>query len=194
MAMTTPDPRQEPKARADADGIDWPSVLAEHDRWLRTVVCARVSEPQAIDDVMQEVSLAAVRQHAPLDDPAKVGAWLYRLAVRYSLLYRRKQGRRRKLIDRYAERYRPSEADTRQVDPLGWLLAKERHVQVRKAMSRLARRDAEILLLKYTEDWSYRALAEHLGITESAVETRLHRARQRLRAELAAINLTPAEI
>ena len=36
-------------------------------------------------------------------------------------------------------------------------------------------------MLKYTEDWSYRALAEHLGISESAVETRLHRARGRLR-------------
>ena len=111
MAMTMPNPRPEPEARAGAASIDWPSVLAEHGHWLRTVICARLGEPQAIDEVMQEVSLAAVRQHAPLSDPAKVGAWLYRLAVRQSLLYRRKQGRRRKLIDRYAQRYRPSEAD-----------------------------------------------------------------------------------
>jgi RNA polymerase sigma-70 factor (ECF subfamily) len=46
----------------------------------------------------------------------------------------------------------------------------------------LSPRDAEILLLKYTEDWSYRELAAHLGISESAVEARLHRARGRLRA------------
>ena len=61
-------------------------------------------------------------------------------------------------------------------------------------MSRLPKRDAEILMLKYTEDWSYRALAEHLGISESAVETRLHRARQRLRTELAALDVTPADV
>jgi RNA polymerase sigma-70 factor (ECF subfamily) len=148
-----------------------------------------VGEPQAIDEVMQDVSLAAVRQHAPLTDPAKVGAWLYRLAVRHSLLYRRKQGRRRKLIDRYAQRYRPSEADNRQADPLDWLLNEERRSLVRAAMARLPKRDAEILLLKYTEDWSYRALAEHLGASESAVETRLHRARQRLRTQLVAIDV-----
>jgi RNA polymerase sigma-70 factor (ECF subfamily) len=47
-------------------------------------------------------------------------------------------------------------------------------------------KDAELLLLKYTEDWSYHELAAHLGISHSAVETRLHRARQRLRAELIA--------
>jgi len=192
MAMTMPDPRRQPPAGADRASIDWPRVLVEHERWLRTVVCARVGEPQAIDEVMQEMSLAAVRQHAPLDDAAKVAPWLYRLAVRYSLLYRRKQGRRRKLIDRYVERYRPSETDAREMDPLGWLLAEERRAQVRAAMARLPKRDAEILLLKYSEDWSYRTLAEHLGVSESAVETRLHRARARLRTELAAVNVTSA--
>ena len=102
MAMKTPNPRQHSEVATNAAGIDWPSVLAEHERWLRTVVCARLGEPQAIDEVMQEVSLAAIRQRAPISDPAKVGAWLYRLAVRHSLLHRRKQGRKRKLIDRYA--------------------------------------------------------------------------------------------
>jgi RNA polymerase sigma factor (sigma-70 family) len=194
MAMTKPNPRREPEATAAAASIDWPSALAEHERWLRTVICARVGEPQAIDEVMQDVSLAAVRQHAPLTDPAKVGAWLYRLAVRHSLLYRRKQGRRRKLIDHYAQRNRPSEADNRQADPLDWLLAEERRTQVRAAMSRLPKRAAEILMLKYTENWSYRAMAAHLGIPESALETRLHRARQRLRTELAALSVTPADV
>jgi RNA polymerase sigma-70 factor (ECF subfamily) len=194
MAMTTPNPSPQRRAGTDAASIDWPSVLAEHDRWLRSVVCARVGEPQAIDEVMQEVSLAAVRQHAPLTDSAKVAPWLYRLAVRQSLLYRRRQGRKRKLVDRYAQRFQPTESDNRQSDPLDWLLAKESRSQVRAALSRLAQRDAEILLLKYTEDWSYRSLAEHLGVSESAVETRLHRARQRLRAELAVMNLTPADV
>ena len=113
--------------------------------------------------------------------------------MRQTLLYRRKQGRRRKLIDRYAQRNRPTEADGGQTDPLGWLLAEERGVRVRAAMARLSRRDAEILMLKYTEDWDYHALAEHLGVSHSALETRLHRARQRLRTELTALGVTPAE-
>jgi RNA polymerase sigma factor (sigma-70 family) len=194
MATDMPNPRRQPEAEAAAARIDWPSVLAEHERWLRAVVYARVGEPQAVDEVMQEVSLAAVRQHAPVSDLTKVAPWLYRLAVRHSLLYRRKQGRRRKLIDRYADRYQPSEADSRSPDPLAWLLAEERSAQVRAAVAKLSRADAEILLLKYTEDWSYKALAEHLGVRESAVETRLHRARHRLRTELAALDVTPADV
>ena len=125
--------------------IDWPAALATNDRWLRTVVYARVGEPQAVDEVMQEVSLAAVRQRAPIADAEKVAPWLYRLAVTQSLLYRRKQGRRRKLIDGYARRGRPAYRD-RQPDPLDWLLTEERREQVRRSLARLPGRDAEILL------------------------------------------------
>jgi RNA polymerase sigma factor (sigma-70 family) len=165
----------------------------EHDRWLRTVIYARVGDPQAVDEVLQEVALAAVRQQAPLADASKVAPWLYRLAVTQSLLYRRKQGRRRKLVDRYAQENRPGPEDHRESDPLGWLLAEERRELIRRAIRRVPRRDAEILLLKYTEDWSYRELAGRMGISESAVQARLHRARSRLRSELAALNVIEIE-
>ena len=163
--------------------VDWHVALSANDRWLRTVVLARVRHVHAVDEVMQEVALAAVRQSAPLQDPGKVAPWLYRLAVTQALLYRRKQGRREKLVDRYARRAaRP--AGTTQADPLEWLLAAERRQFVHQALGQLPLRDREILLLKYTQDWTYRQLAEHMGISAAAVESRLHRARQRLRAAL----------
>ncbi len=166
--------------------IDWQAALAEHQRWLRSVLLARLGEPQAVDDVMQEVALAAVEQRAPLADRSKVAPWLYRLAVTQALLYRRRMGRRRKLTTNYAERVRPSEGDSRTRDPLEWLLDDERQSLVRQALGRLPARDAEILLLKYGEDWSYHEIAARLGIGHSAVEARLHRARRRLRDELMA--------
>jgi RNA polymerase sigma factor (sigma-70 family) len=170
--------------------IDWQAALAQHDRWLRTVVLARVREPQAVDEVMQEVALAAVRQAAPIADAQKVAPWLYRLAVRQSLLYRRKCGRRRRLVNRYADTAAYGDRGRPPVlDPVGWLIAQERHGLVRKALSRLQSRDAEILLLKYTEGWNYHQIADHLGISHAAVEARLHRARARLRQELAALDV-----
>jgi len=174
---------------------NWEEALRENQRWLRCVILARVGEPQAVDEVFQEVSLAAVSQRAPLADPSKVGPWLYQLAVRQSLMYRRKAGRRRKLVDRYVERLPGGDGrdgDGRAEDPLAWLLADERRKLVRQALASLARRDAEILLLKYTEDWSYIQLAEHLGIGHSAIEARLHRARQRLRSELVQLEVVEA--
>jgi RNA polymerase sigma factor (sigma-70 family) len=168
--------------------IDWQAALSQHDRWLRTVVLARTGEPQAVDEVMQEVALAAVAQRAPLHDPAKVAPWLYQLAVRQSLLYRRKRGRARKLTDQYAERVRPGEGNGA-VDPLDWLLTAERRQLVRAALRTLPEADAEILLLKYTEGWNYHQIAAHLDMSHSAVEAKLHRARKKLRGMLAGMQV-----
>src|SRR5229473_3424173 len=75
--------------------IDWGTCLTEHQGWLRSVILARTGEPQAVDEVWQEVSLAAVRQASPLHDAASAPAWLYRLAVVQSIRYRRQQARQR---------------------------------------------------------------------------------------------------
>jgi RNA polymerase sigma factor (sigma-70 family) len=159
--------------------IDWPATLAQHDRWLRTALFARLGQRQAVDEVMQEVALAAAALRTPLDDPSRAGAWLYRVAIRQAMLYRRRSGRRQKLLDGYAQIWIDDPPTV--PDPLAVLLLEERRRLIRSALVTLARRDAEILLLKYTEDWSSRDLARHLGVGESCIEARLHRARGRLR-------------
>lgn len=165
--------------------IDWQRELERHDRWLRSVAWSRLRSTLAVDEVMQEVALAAVRQQAPIADANRVGAWLHRLAVTHSLLYRRRMGRQRRLEQRFAQRLMGEE--NTDVDPLGYLLSQERRAMVRRAMAMLAPRDAELLLLKYVESFSYQKMSAVLEISEAAVESRLHRARQKLRTALAAI-------
>ncbi len=166
------------------DCIDWEQALREHGSWLRSVVAARLGEPQAVEDVLQNVALAAAKG-GPEDLPhEKVAPWLYQVAVRQSLMYRRTAGRRRKLVNRYVEKKQPKESDSREADPLSWLLAEERATRIQASLGRLHRRDREILMLKYEQGWSYHEIADRLGVTHSAVEARLHRARKRLRHEL----------
>ena len=74
------------------------------------------------------------------------------------------------------------------------LMRRERLELTRAALSRLPPRDAEILLLKYGERWSYRQIAERLGVTEKAVDCRLLRARAQLRSELALLGIVGDDI
>jgi RNA polymerase sigma factor (sigma-70 family) len=173
-------------SRGDSGGqfVDWPAELDRHGRWLRTVALARVGESAAADDVMQEVSMTALEKGHQLRDSTRVAGWLYRLVVVSALQYRRRLGRRKKLLDRYATRQPSADGLAREPDPLGWLLADERKTMVQQALAKLPPRDVEIMLLKYSEDWSYQQLAEHLGLSVSAVEARLHRARQKMRQVL----------
>src|ERR1700754_3597783 len=136
--------------------LEWTSVLQSHRGWLRSVVAARVTESDGVEEVWQEICLAAVRQAAPLLDPARVGPWLYRLAVRQSLMYRRGKGRERKRLVVAADRQRATEVVP--ADPLHWLLTEERREHVRVALRRLPPCEAQLLLLKYVDNWSYRKM------------------------------------
>ena len=66
-------------------------------------------------------------------------------------------------------------------DALDWLLRDERSSLVRDAVDRLPELDAQVLLLKYEHDYNYTQIAERLGISRSAVQSRLHRARRKKR-------------
>jgi RNA polymerase sigma-70 factor (ECF subfamily) len=68
-------------------------------------------------------------------------------------------------------------------------LTAERRQLIRTALRTLPEADAEILLLKYTEGWNYHQIAAHLDMSHSAVEAKLHRARQKLRGALAALHV-----
>jgi RNA polymerase sigma-70 factor (ECF subfamily) len=150
---------------------------------LRKIILARTGEMQAVDEVFQQVALAAVEQKAPLADPAKIAPWLHRIAVIHSARFRRKLGRERRTLQGFT-RNQMSLGTGTVGDVLGWLVVRERHEQTREALARLDGADREFLLLKYSERWSYQEIAERLGITPKAVDARLVRARARLRNEL----------
>ncbi len=162
---------------------DWHSAWSEHERWLRAVVYARLRDREATDEVMQNVAVAAASQSDP-GGVRNLGPWLYRVAVRQCILFRRQCGRRRKLLENYARHQESRDHRSPDPDPLSWLLSGERRDMVRQALMTLPGRDMEILLLKYGENWSYQQIAQRLAVSQSAVEARLHRARARLRSAI----------
>ena len=169
----------------NSGAIDWDAELQTHNGWLRSVVAARIGERQAIDEVMQEIALAAVGATSPPRELSKVAPWLYQVAVRQTMLYRRQLGRARQLF----ANYRQSVTNEQNADPLDWLIADEQDQLVREALQSLPQRDREVLLLKYGQNWSYREIAQHLGATTNAIEARLHRARRRLREQLSRLEV-----
>lgn len=181
-------PRPVPEG-ADPIGPDWAVLLAAHEGWLRKVILVRTGEAQAVDEVFQRVALAAVEQAAPLADEARAGPWLHRLAVIQSARYRRKLGRERKAL-RTISGHAPHLGNGYAQSALGWLLDRERHERTQRALARVPAGDAEVLMLKYGERWSYRQIAARLGITEKAVDARLMRARGRLRRELEELGIS----
>jgi len=165
--------------------VDWNEALKENEGWMKSVIARQVGESEGVEEVFQDVALAVARQRSPLRDVAKLGAWLYRLTIFQSAMYRRKTGRRRKLVKGYEERIDPSTGFSDRTEPLDWLLCRERRELVEKSLLQLQPEDRKILLLKYRDDKNYQEIAKELRASVSAVQARLHRARARLREGLA---------
>jgi RNA polymerase sigma-70 factor (ECF subfamily) len=163
-------------------------AVADHEHWLRSVIAARLPNREAVDEVLQEVALAAARAARPPMDPTGYAPWLYRVAVRQVVLYRRRHARQTKLLEGFARNGQPAATSAGFEDPLQWLLSAERHQQVRHALGQLGDRDRQILLMKYAHRLSYSQIARRLGSSDSAIESRLHRARGSLRRCLARIS------
>jgi RNA polymerase sigma-70 factor (ECF subfamily) len=164
--------------------IDWTEQLATHRRWLESVVRCRLGDGYDPEDVMQDVALAVLPHPNPPESPEQVAPWLYRLTLRKVINVRRSLGRRRRMHQRVLEQAPSRDTAATGADASSWLLKQELGESIERALAQLAPEDREILTLKYTEDWSYRQLSQHLGITEKTVEYRLLRARKNLASHL----------
>jgi RNA polymerase sigma-70 factor (ECF subfamily) len=173
--------------KSAALAVQWQAVWQEHAGWLRTVLRARVQDESAADDLLQAVSVAAWTRQEQLCDREKVGPWLYRIALRQVLMFLRSQGRYRRRFVSLETTEQPSMADE-SGDALSWLVRKELHDLVRQSLGGLPAQDREILMLKHSELWTYREIAEFLGISADKVVYRLARARGRLRQRLQAVD------
>lgn len=158
------------------------TVYLEHESWLRTVVRSRLNEPEAVEDVMQNIAMSIVRQRHMLLEVKRIGAWLYQIAIRQILMYRRSTGRRRRFQERLAEGHAAAGGCPRiPACPEDLVMAAETKENVQRALLELTELDRQMLMLKYAEKWSYRQLADHLGVREDTVEYRLLRARRNLK-------------
>ena len=162
------------------------TALAQHQGWLRTVLLARLRDADLVDEVMQEIAIAIIHQQSRPETIEHTGPWLYRVALKQILMYRRKTGRRRRFLKTLTQQPRSIDPEPKQYDPLQWLLLQERRQSVQQAMECLGDREREILLLKYNDNLTYEQIAERLGISPASVRMRLHRARMQLRDRLAA--------
>lgn len=162
-------------------------ALPKHESWLRTVLLSRLGNRDEVEDVMQEVAVAAANQSARFVAVEQVGPWLYRVAIRQMLQFRRKAGRNRRLLLNAGQYQSLKPKQLEHQSPLAFLLHNERQEAVRSALSDMVERDRQLLMLKYVDGLSYQQIASLLGATPQAVQSRLHRARAVMRERLSTL-------
>jgi len=163
------------------------AALFERHRAMARALCWRMLGDAALaDDAAQEAALQALLALDRLRQPARFGAWLGGIALnvcRGMLAARRDAWSWEALV---GGRRGPEPADPAP-DPA--LQAEERDLaaQVRRAVDALPAGQRAAVLLVYLAGLSHAETAALLGTAPGAVKTRLHKARARLRRDLATL-------
>ena len=146
----------------------WQPRLLRHARNL-------VWREEAALDVVQDTWLVVARNVRSLKDPARLRGWLYGIVTRRAADWLRKSGRveAERLTDLPDTAGAASEPNTsNEVDA------------VRRALARLPLEKRALLALRYADELDLTEIAEALSVPVGTVKSRLHHARQELRAEL----------
>ena len=144
--------------------------LRDHKGILFKIVRAYAFTPHDQDDLFQNISLQLWQSIPDFRGEAKVSTWIYRVALYSATVWVRKEKKRPQtqlLSD--LEQTLTIVAETRN-DRLDWL-----YEQI--AQLKPIDRSVSLLLL---EGFSYREMADLVGISESNVGVRIHRIKQHL--------------
>ena len=147
-----------------------------------------LNNPQDAEDILQETFLKAFRHLKSFDGRSKLSTWLYRIATNEALMFLRRKQPHLVSIEE------PSETEAEESEPLqivDWccipedeLLSAEARLHLDEAVSQLPHSLKVVFILREIEGLSTRETADILELSETAVKTRLSRARLHLREDL----------
>jgi RNA polymerase sigma-70 factor (ECF subfamily) len=156
---------------------------------LGAMIGGILHDHDAVEDVLQETFAKAWLRIGSFQGDSSLYTWLYRVAVngcKDHLKRRRRRPVRR--LDEESTADLPAAAPA----PLEGIERREARVRVRTAIAALPPKFRAVLSLREIEGMAYHEIAEVLGLSLGTVESRLFRARRRLRDLLSAD--VPAEV
>ena len=184
MIVRAPDPEMpdaELVARVLAgDREQYAELVRRHQEPLYRHALGMLGSPDVAADLTQECLIRAYTRLASCHDPARFGAWTFRILRNGCLDYLK--DRRRETVPLEDE----SVLGAAEGDPEMSLEQTELRQTVFRALETLPQPQREAFLLKHVEDLSYEEMTERLGASISALKMRVKRAREALQVALTA--------
>jgi RNA polymerase sigma-70 factor, ECF subfamily len=143
---------------------------------------------QDAEDVLQETFIKAFRSLSGFDGRSSVSTWLYRIATNEALMMLRKHKRVMVSLDEPLENEDGDQEPMQIADwcclPENELMSAEARAYLDQAIEQLPHNLRLVFLLRDIDGLSTLETGEVLNLSETAVKTRLSRARLRLRQDL----------
>ena len=166
--------------RGETDAFE--ILVRRHEKTIFNLVYRMLGDYDEAAEVSQEVFLSAYRAVGRFRGDANFSTWLYRIALNHASTRRKNLSRRQQrnvAIDDTEPVRDP------QPGPAETMEKKEIRERVQRALNNLEPDEATVILLRDLQDIPYEEVARLLEIPVGTVKSRLHRARQALKSQLA---------
>ena len=177
------------KLRA-GDPAAFAQLVEANQRNVYNLALRMLNNSQEAEDVLQETFLSAYKALPGFEGRSSLSTWLYRIASNASLMRLRNKQPETTSIDEPVELEEGDSLPRQLVDwssvPEDELLSDESRRVMDEAVAGLPERLRIVFILRDIEGLSTQEAGEVLELSESAVKTRLHRARLALREKLSA--------
>lgn len=160
------------------DQEQYSELVRRHQGALYRHALGMVGYPDAAADLVQDSFVKAYTSLAHCQDPARYGAWVFRI-LRNRCLDHLKDLRQQTVPIQESTAY-TSERD----DPESQMERTEMRVAITNALASLPDGQREAFLLKHVDGRSYEEMADMLGASVSALKMRVMRAREALQQQL----------
>jgi RNA polymerase sigma-70 factor (ECF subfamily) len=143
---------------------------------------------QDAEDALQDAFLNAFTHIRNFEGRSSFSTWLTRIAINSALMILRKKRNCQEILidsgDGGVGNFTTWEPRSPMDDPESHYVRGERHKLLRKAIHQLPPVYREVIQLRQAKEHSVREIAQSLGITVSAVKSRLSRAKSALRTSM----------
>ena len=170
------------------DGRAFNLIMQRHQEVVLRV-CLRLLQSRSDSlDAGQDIFIKVHSALASFRPQARFSTWLYRITINHCFNVLRSRKRRRWIssFTGATSRVNLHETPDPTEDPLQSLEKRERIKQVRQALARLPEDQRAAIVLHRYEGLTYAEIAEVMGCSVAAIESRLHRAKKKLYQSLAA--------
>jgi RNA polymerase sigma-70 factor, ECF subfamily len=169
----------------EGDGEAFGQLIERYKSKVFNLAYGMIGDRSEADDLAQDVFIKAYYALPKFQFRSEFGTWLYRIAVNHVRDYLRKNKHRldEVSIHELGETI-PGASGSSFEDRQ---LADKRRALVQAALRRLPEKYRTILALRDMQELTYEEISRILAISPGTVDSRLHRARKKLREKLAAI-------
>ena len=168
----------------EGDDTAFSVLVRKYQRSVHALAWRKIGDFHIAEDITQDTFLQAYQKLSTLKKPQRFASWLYVIAANYCKMWLRKKHLSTQSLED------TNSAQLEKATYSGYVIAENERTTaeaqrevVKKLLAKLQESDRTVITLYYLGGMNYEQISEFLGVSVSAIKSRLHRARQRLKKE-----------